>query len=63
MGLYVILGWWEKLSEHYVHLTKEKKSKDEIIKYLKTRVLPIKKRVYKNKWNIIIFLKSKVSYL
>ena len=41
IGLHVFLGWWDALADHYVHLTKEKISKEEVIKKLKLRLKPI----------------------
>ena len=58
IGLNVFLGRLDVLADHYVHFTKEKKSKSEIIKELKVRLQPIhrnnrlvdvKMKTYKNK--------------
>ena len=43
VGVNVMLGNWEKLYEHYVHLGKHKRSKEEVIKDLKYRLIPIKR--------------------
>lgn len=44
VGLNVMLGNWDLLYEHYVHLGKEKRTKEEVIKDLKYRLVPIKRR-------------------
>ena len=41
IGLHVFLGWWDALADHYVHLTKEKISKEEVVEKLKLRLKPI----------------------
>ena len=43
IGLHVFMGWWDSLAEHYVHFTKEKKSKEEVIAMLKVRLQPIER--------------------
>lgn len=43
IGLNVFLGRLDVLADHYVHFTKEKKSKAEIIKELKVRLQPIRR--------------------
>ena len=43
IGLHVFCGWWDALADHYVHLTKEKLSKEDVIKKLKLRLKPIKR--------------------
>lgn len=41
IGLHVFMGWWDGLADHYVHLSKEKKTKEEVIANLKLRCTPI----------------------
>lgn len=43
VGVNVMMGNWDTLFEHYVHLGKEKRSKEEVIKDLKYRLVPIKR--------------------
>lgn len=43
VGLHVMLGWWDALAERYVHLTKTKRSKQQVIAALKLRLAPIKR--------------------
>jgi hypothetical protein len=45
VGLNIMLGNWDLLFDHYVHLGKHKRSKDEVIKDLKYRLIPIKRGV------------------
>lgn len=45
MGIFVMMGWWDYIAEnHYVHLTKDKRPKEEIIALLKSCVKPIPRR-------------------
>jgi len=40
-----MFGWWDKIyDEHYVHLTKEKRSREEVIAMLKASLKPIAPR-------------------
>lgn len=43
VGLNVMLGNWDTLYEHYVHLGKTKRNKEEVIADLKNRLVPIKR--------------------
>lgn len=44
IGICVHLGWWDTLYDHYVHLTKEKRTKEDVIGQLKSCLKPIKPR-------------------
>jgi len=44
VGINVFLGKWDYIYDHYVHLTKEKRPKEEVIAELKSCLLPIKPR-------------------
>lgn len=44
VGAFVHLGWWDKLYDHYVHLTKEKRPREEVIAFLKSCLDPIQPR-------------------
>ena len=41
IGICVHLGWWDKLYDHFVHLTKEKRPREQIIAQLKSYLKPI----------------------
>ena len=41
IGVHVFLGWYDGLYDHYVHFTKEKRSREEVIAELKLRLQPI----------------------
>lgn len=45
VGLHVMFGWWDKIyDQHYVHLTKEKRSREEVIAFLKSCLKPVPPR-------------------
>lgn len=45
VGIHVMFGWWDKIyDEHYVHLTKDKRSREEVISFLKESLKPITPR-------------------
>jgi len=45
VGVHVMMGWWDKIyDEHYVHLTKEKRSREEVIAFLKSCLKPVPAR-------------------
>lgn len=49
VGIHVMCGWWDKIyDEHYVHLTKEKRPREEVIAWLKACLRPIEPRQVSN---------------
>lgn len=45
VGLHVFFGWWDALYDnHYVHMTKEKRSREVVIAELKSFLKPIAPR-------------------